>query len=107
MSRTSGSSSTTRIMRPLSDIDGPRPETAGRWVAGLRAGACNGVVDALEGGVELGGLLAAGLGQIRAPAAAAADGTGHLLHELAGLEALGQILRDRRHQVDLVVHHAA
>ena len=57
----------------------------------------------LERGVELGGVLAAGLGHVRPAAAAAADGPGHLLDELAGLESLGQVLGDRRHQVDLAL----
>src|SRR6266511_4061038 len=54
--------------------------------------------------VELGGILAAGLGEIGAPPAAAADELGHFLDELAGLKTLGEVLGNRGDEVDLAVH---
>src|SRR5262245_8660984 len=60
-----------------------------------------------EGLVELRGLLAAGLRQIRATAAATTHELGDLLDQFARLEALGEVLRDRGHQADLVVDHRA
>src|SRR6185503_11370519 len=112
--RTWGSSSTIRMVPTASPLpcgtwsiahlEAPR---AGRRVSGLRAGAGDGVVDAVESGIELGGFLAAGLGEIRPTAAAATDGPCDLLHELAGVETLREVLGHRRDQVHLAVHDAA
>src|SRR5437867_1445710 len=60
-----------------------------------------------EGFVELGGVLAAGLSEVGAAAAAASDELRHFLDELAGLEALGQVLGDGGDEVDLAVHDGA
>src|SRR6266571_3023888 len=53
--------------------------------------------------VETGGIRAAALRQVRAPAALAADGLRDLLDELAGLQALAEVLGDGRDEVDLAV----
>ena len=79
----------------------PRPRESGKTrraagTVGSCAGAGDSGVDAFERGVELGGVLAAGLGHVRPAATAAADGPRDLLDELAGLESLGQVLGDRR-----------
>ena len=58
---------------------------------------------ALEQLVDLRRVLAAGLGEVRPAAAAAADDRRQLLHELAGLHAIGQVFRDRHQQVHLAV----
>src|SRR3989337_3385108 len=59
--------------------------------------------DLRKSGVELGRILAARLGEIGAPPAAAADLPGHVLDELARLEASRQVPGDGGNQIDLAV----
>src|SRR5262249_19683543 len=49
------------------------------------------------------GVFSAGLREVGSAAAASVDQPRDLLHQLAGLEALGQLLRDRGDQIDLAV----
>jgi hypothetical protein len=60
-----------------------------------------------DGLVELGCVLAAGLGQVGPTAAAAAHHLGDVLHETTGREALHQVLRHRGHEAHLAVDRAA
>src|SRR5262245_47953833 len=64
-------------------------------------------VDEAEGLVELGGVLAAGLGEVRPSTTAAADGPRDLLHEAARLHPLGEIFGHRRDEAHLAVDGAA
>src|SRR6516162_6848816 len=57
--------------------------------------------------VELGGLLVARLRKIGPAAAAPTHDLGDLLDQLGSLKALGEVLRDRGDQVDLLVDHRA
>src|SRR5690606_28836706 len=60
-----------------------------------------------EGFIQLAGIAAATLGHVRATAALAADRSRGLAHQIAGLEARGQVLGDTGHQHHLVVGHTA
>src|SRR6266508_1199551 len=104
-STVAGSSSTMRMVPRVTAIRSS--VLRGALGALARRRALHPDRDAGQRLVEAGGVRAAALGQVRAPTALAAHGLRDLLDELAGLQALAEVLGDRSDQVDLALHGRA